>query len=115
MLLSEAKPGVRVKVGQWLGVIVKVRPNDWIDVLYDVGKTVVPGHGLRYEGAPCVARDCCASDGNHGNRNPYDSQGHAFCSCGAVSPCLSSTGWRKRWHREHKAAVVAGAVEGQRP
>jgi hypothetical protein len=32
------------------------------------------------------------------------------CSCGELSPPLPSDGARKRWHRAHKEAIVAGAV-----
>lgn len=31
--------------------------------------------------------------------------GFAVCSCGEQSPVLPSTGRRKQWHRDHKAAI----------
>lgn len=78
----------------------------------DVGKTLVAGHGLRHEGAPHLVAGCCAAPGNHGVRNTYDREGHGRCACGDFSEHLSDRAARKRWHRKHKAPVVAGAVEG---
>lgn len=37
------------------------------------------------------------------------------CSCGARSPELPSGNARKQWHREHKAAVLAGKRPAERP
>ena len=37
---------------------------------------------------------------------PHDPAGVAVCRCGATSEPLPSTAARKRWHREHKQAVL---------
>lgn len=55
----------------------------------------VPGHTLPYEGK--ILRQYRWSNG----------PGKAKCSCGAESALeLESTAARKRWHREHKRAVI---------
>ncbi|TDC34204.1 hypothetical protein E1211_17810 [Micromonospora sp. 15K316] len=36
-------------------------------------------------------------------------EGAIRCSCGDVSPFLPNATARRRWHREHKAAVRAAA------
>lgn len=72
----------------------------------------VPGHGLLHEGGPFLLPGCCASaDVETPARNHYDRIGHGVCRCGEQSPCLDSGAERKRWHREHRAAVLA-AREG---
>lgn len=63
----------------------------------------VSGHTLRYEGAPIEKGGAWTTGGS----------GRAGCSCGAKSPVLDSGGKRKRWHREHKAEVLA--AQGDRP
>lgn len=61
----------------------------------------VSGHTLIDEGA--------AHDAN--GRRPYGlsrrGDGHGRCSCGALSERLPSANARKRWHRDHKAAVMS--------
>jgi hypothetical protein len=57
------------------------------------------GHGLRWEG-----RWYDIASGR-----TFNGPGYARCSCGTRSPDLPSTTARKRWHREHKDAVRAGA------
>lgn len=64
----------------------------------------VSGHTLRNEGAAFERRD-----GHHYRINVWSTfgDGYGLCSCGARSPILSSGGARKRWHREHKAEILA--------
>lgn len=66
----------------------------------------VPGHTLRYEGAPF------GDDGlviTHGRAVlGIGGTGRAKCSCGEFSEVLLSSTRRRKWHREHKAAVLAG-------
>lgn len=82
----------------------------------------VPGHGLRARGEPYLAVDCytgrCATNLGatiHQENSPtVDSvrgQGHAVCSCGAISPHLPNGIGRKRWHRMHKARVLLAQPE----
>lgn len=59
----------------------------------------VPGHTLRYEGQPF---------GPDGRKTMYSVVGSGKCSCGELSPPLESNNARKRWHAEHKAAVIGG-------
>lgn len=33
------------------------------------------------------------------------------CSCGEQSPILSNTAQRRKWHAEHKAAILAAQTE----
>lgn len=61
------------------------------------GKTLVKGHTLFREGWPCYS--------NGAECTMMWTNGHAVCSCGAVSECLDSTAARKRWHRLHKQEV----------
>lgn len=67
----------------------------------EIGKTLVSGHTLRYEGAPFDDEGRRATAFSTGGR------GRAKCSCGELSPVLDSGYQRKRWHREHKKAVSA--------
>ena len=64
-----------------------------------VGKTLLRGHTLRYEGAVCFdAR----------GKRPMDYEVtnlHAKCSCGELSPPNISQSAAKRWHREHKDSL----------
>ena len=59
----------------------------------------VSGHTLRYEGA------AYRSDGMPERR--HNGWGHGKCSCGELSGALANTAERKRWHRRHKAEVLA--------
>lgn len=63
---------------------------------------LVKGHTLRFEGQ--------AFDAN-GYKASKQSLGYGKCSCGALSDELDSNAARKRWHRAHKAEVIAA----QRP
>lgn len=60
--------------------------------------TIVPGHGLQFEGR--------AYD-DDARWVLYGKTGRGLCSCGELSPVLPSIAARKRWHREHKAEVKA--------
>jgi hypothetical protein len=55
----------------------------------------VKGHGLRWEGR-ALSIDARLHNG----------VGHGRCECGGRSPELPNTAARKRWHREHKQAVL---------
>ena len=74
--------------------------------------TRVSGHTLWHEGMALAAAECqtgpCMNRRGGLGRNGVYGEGHACCSCGAVSPHLSSGAERKRWHREHKAEVRRG-------
>lgn len=66
---------------------------------------IVRGHGLLNEGVgyPPGIRDLV-------QRYRYifhDPRGVGGCSCGAISPPLPSNAARKRWHKAHKAEIVA--------
>jgi len=61
----------------------------------DIGKTLVKGHTLLWEGRPL---------GNAGFS--VKGTGIGGCSCGARSPELPSGAARKQWHRDHKAEVL---------
>lgn len=61
----------------------------------------VSGHALWYEGAPHDDNGRRIGwQGTHG-------EGRGVCTCGARSEVLPSGYQRKRWHREHKAAVLS--------
>lgn len=64
----------------------------------------VSGHTLRDEGAVYTA------EGHRRYLQNLTGYGHGMCSCGALSPVLPSRSARKRWHREHKAEVLAQSV-----
>jgi hypothetical protein len=64
----------------------------------NVGKTLVKGHTLRFEGMALYDDD---GSGIYG----WSRTGRGECSCGERSPVLESNAARKRWHREHKAEV----------
>lgn len=66
----------------------------------------VPGHTLVAEGAAHVERTVHID--TVVQIRVRDRVGRGLCSCGATSSVLPSTGQRKRWHRDHKAAVLAG-------
>lgn len=70
------------------------------------GKTLVKGHTLYREGARDRVRRPCCDDFEEwywGGNGP----GHGVCSCDAISPHLPNKAARKRWHKEHKAEMVA--------
>jgi hypothetical protein len=66
--------------------------------------TRVAGHSLEWEGAP---------HNEHGSRiqraYPMEKggEGRGKCSCGTLSDVLPSKSARQRWHKDHKAEVVA--------
>lgn len=63
----------------------------------------VRGHALRDEGMPF----------EKGVRLPvYGSLGYGRYECGAESPLLDTTAARKRWHRQHKAELLAAPLAG---
>lgn len=65
-----------------------------------VGRTVLLGHGLRYEGRVIFnAKGVIESW-----PSPTETI-HAKCSCGALSPPGISQNAAKRWHREHKDSL----------
>ncbi len=61
------------------------------------GKTLVKGHSLLFEGK------------TPGAIRWTGGEGPGKCSCGVLSPSLPTTGARQRWHKEHKAEVLAAA------
>lgn len=61
-----------------------------------VGKTLLKGHSLLFEGAPHSI---------DGYRIWHSWDGRAKCSCGAMSAELPSNNQRKLWHRWHKEQV----------
>lgn len=66
---------------------------------------LVPGHTLAYEGA---AHD---DKGQVESRNGYvfrGGSGRAKCSCGELSPVMTSAAQRRQWHRSHKASIRDG-------
>lgn len=65
-----------------------------------------PGHGLRHEGAPYQWH---AGDLYRVNPTGTGGVGIGVCSCGELSPILSTAAARKQWHREHKAQARARA------
>jgi len=68
-----------------------------------VGNLRIDGHGLVFEGSPFS---------DHGKRLHVGTYGpgRAKCSCGALSPSLTSGYQRKAWHRKHKAEVAQGSA-----
>lgn len=70
--------------------------------------TQIPGHGLQAKGKPFI--------GGPGHwRRPGWGIGYGLCSCGEASPeQLDSDAARKRWHRQHKADVLAAQQEAAR-
>jgi hypothetical protein len=65
----------------------------------------VKGHGLRGEGLAFV-QEPAYFGGPSGPRMVFDQKGQGLCHCGAWSPILPTTAARRRWHREHKQAVL---------
>lgn len=68
---------------------------------------LVPGHTLAYEGAAHDENGQVESRGGYVFRG---GSGRAKCSCGELSPPMTSAAQRRQWHREvHKPAVLGGA------
>lgn len=67
----------------------------------------VVGHELRNEGRVFRIGERYYASLGSGERN---GPGSARCSCGAESPSLPTTAARQRWHRQHKADVLARRV-----
>lgn len=73
----------------------------------------VAGHGLAMEGrAVRKERNALIGKGweyvlTQAARWPDTTSGHGGCSCGEMSPELSSDAARKRWHQAHKEDVVS--------
>lgn len=71
--------------------------------------SVVKGHGLISEGAGyppgTEARSALARYWG----TFHEPAGVGLCRCGATSDPLPSNAARKRWHREHKQAVLDAA------
>jgi hypothetical protein len=63
--------------------------------------TELLGHGLQNEG------DSFHPDGTRTFH--IAGRGHGLCSCGILSPELTSNYQRKAWHRQHKAAIKESA------
>jgi len=61
---------------------------------------IVPGHGLRSEGA---LHDI---NGRRVNPTGTSGDGRARCQCGVLSEWLTSAARRKAWNREHKQNVT---------
>ena len=65
----------------------------------------VEGHKLMGEGA--------AYDGYRTLMQPFSrstaGRGRAWCECGELSDVYETAADRKRWHREHKAAILGEA------
>jgi hypothetical protein len=72
----------------------------------NVGKTLLKGHGLRWEGA--VVHD---SDGYVASSRFSTDQLHAKCACGALSPAGISRYGARKWHREHKQEIRDSAPQ----
>lgn len=64
------------------------------------GKTLVPGHTLRNEGAPHAV-----NERGQTVRLTEGRYGRGLCSCGELSDLLDSNAQRKRWHARHKSEV----------
>lgn len=65
----------------------------------------VKGHELRSEGQ---AYNITTNwQGKTGIRYTGAFTGMALCACGSTSELLPSDAARKRWHREHKQAVIS--------
>jgi hypothetical protein len=78
-----------------------------------VKSTRLTGHGLRKEGQPyrldlcseCLNPEIAYWRDEHGHRS-LTKEGHGLCSCGALSPHLSSDNARRRWHVAHKVEMT---------
>ena len=69
----------------------------------------LPGHGLWSEGWPVDATP--GHWPGWRQRQHRSGRGRGLCECGEMSPELDSAAARKRWHRDHKAAVRARQQE----
>ena len=69
----------------------------------------VPGHTLRSEGKPYKILVVTDAGTMIPQREHYSKTGRGLCSCGLLSDMLASNGLRKRWHREHKSALLHSA------
>ena len=67
----------------------------------NVGKTLLPGHGLRYEGRVIYNDKGVMAP----EWPPRTETLHAKCACGALSPAGISKTAAKQWHREHKDSL----------
>jgi hypothetical protein len=67
----------------------------------------IHGHALMFEGR-AYTHDA------YGLEFDFVAEGRGGCECGARSPALPSNNARKRWHREHKDAVIA-ALAADKP
>ena len=68
---------------------------------------VVKGHSLTDKGAAfrlpgCPEVACVAT-----SRRRLVGSGHGWCSCGELSPHLTSNRERRSWHRAHKSQIAA--------
>ena len=70
--------------------------------------TRLKGHVLLREGDPFDHRKRMIR-ALHNTPTP----GRAMCECGAMSKVLPSGGARKRWHKEHKAAMTPTPASGK--
>jgi hypothetical protein len=70
----------------------------------NVGKTALPGHGLKGEGS--YRYDARGNRVTDYGRIVYEGDTlHAKCACGALSAPGISINAAKRWHREHKDSL----------
>lgn len=63
----------------------------------------VPGHTLRFEGAPHVVTETGQVERVWNSWGGIGGYGRGLCSCGEMSDLLDSAHQRKAWHRKHKA------------
>lgn len=66
-----------------------------------IGKTLVSGHTLPDRGSMVLRLEDCRACLN----GSLTHEGHARCSCGVVSPHLTSGRERQRWHGDHKGEI----------
>jgi hypothetical protein len=69
----------------------------------------VAGHTLRFEGDSHHQPGCARCSALFPGGRTRDNHGHGKCSCGEYGPCDDTNAARKRWHRQHKIAVLDGA------
>lgn len=68
---------------------------------------LVPGHTLAYEGAAHDDKGHVESRGGYVFRG---GSGRAKCSCGELSPVMTSAAQRRQWHRDHKNDIRGSQV-----
>jgi hypothetical protein len=68
---------------------------------------VIPGHGLINEGVGYEPGHSAEKYLRRYWTMPHDVNGVAVCRCGMTSPPLPSNAARKRWHKDHKASLLA--------